>query len=74
MQINNCDKYGTSKDYMKQHERCKVTQTEYIRQGEKLCLNEDCSSNNYINLTLTTGGLIAAIKGGQFNVVNGKED
>ncbi len=56
MQINNCDKYGTSQDYMKRHESCKVTQTEYIRQGEKICLNEDCSENNYINLTLTTGG------------------
>ncbi len=56
MKINNCDKYGTSEDYMKKHESCKVLQTEYIRQGEKLCLNEDCESNNYINITFTTGG------------------
>lgn len=56
MQINNCDKYGTHSDYMKKHESCKVLQTEMVRQGEKLCLNEECESNNYVNLTLTTGG------------------
>ncbi len=56
MQINNCDKYGNSKDYMSRHESCKVLQTEDVRQGEKLCLNEDCEDNNYMNLILTTGG------------------
>lgn len=56
MKINNCDKYGTSSDYMKQHESCKVLQTEYIRAGEKICLNEHCPDNNYMDLTLTTGG------------------
>lgn len=56
MKINNCDKYGTHSDYMKKHESCKVLQTEMVRQGEKLCLNEECEHNNYVNLTLTTGG------------------
>jgi hypothetical protein len=58
MQINNCDKYGNSKDYMQKHESCKVLKTEMVRKGEKLCLSEECEHNNYINLMLTTGSKV----------------